>query len=142
MSGELETLEWRDALSGEKGQSELNSHYVAAEYEFEQAIWPKHREWIMEKLDHELGMMIIEGLKRGWRAISFERWTWNDADWPELPSFPLLLGGTINDYTDGPASLPPQPPIPEWLRVEVYGLSGWKHQGLYHIRTRITVVKP
>jgi hypothetical protein len=139
---ELETLEWRDALSGE-GQSELNSHYVVEEMFWRQSDWPKRRVYIMERLDMDLGLHIIEALKRGWRAENFERWTWCDDDMrPRLkqPSASEYLLA-VKDWAEPPSFELEPPPIPDWLKREIYG-PAILYGGLYHIRTRITVIRP
>ena len=139
MSGELEKLEWRDALT-EGGESELNSHYVVPDYYVFAADWPKQRQYIMEKLDYELGVHIVSALKRGWRAIRWERWTWHDDDMRPRPR--QWSATEILDWLDRPPSIEMEPPpIPDWLKREIYGPQ-MRLENLYHIRTRITVDRP
>lgn len=142
MSGELEQIEWRDALSI-GGASELNSHYVVEDHFVHREDWPKYRQFIMEKLDYELGKFVIDALKRGWKAVSFERWTWHD---DEMRLRPKQLSATefliaVDAYLDRPPQVEMEPPpIPDWLKHEIYGYR-MLLEGLYHIRTRIMVEK-
>lgn len=142
MSGELEILEWRDALSGD-GRTELNSHYVVEPELVQQVDWPKRRQFIMDMLDRDLGLHVIDALKRGWKAVSFERWTWSDdeAIWrpkPPDPSASRFLSA-VSDWLDRPSIETLPPAIPDWLRIEVYGLGPVRQAGYWHVRTRITV---
>lgn len=111
---ELEDLEWRDALTDES-RSELNSHHVISLVEVDRPDWPRRREWEMERLDSILGVHVIEALKRGWRIIDFERWTWRDDEGiPE--GFPDWVKRSVVFHPDAGVMWP-----------------------VYHIRTRITV---
>jgi len=114
---ELETLEWRDALT-DASQSELNSHHVISLLDADRPDWPKRRQWEMERLDSILGEHVIEVLKRGWRVVGFERWTWRDDEGEpaDLPEWASMARGPLLFREDGGAMWP-----------------------VYHIRTRITV---
>jgi hypothetical protein len=46
----------------------------------------------------------------------------------------------ILDYIDSPGMEMDPPPIPDWLKHEIYG-PRMRLENLYHIRTRITIDK-